>query len=85
MLIFFLEKNQNEKKKAVDKFVDDIYGDGRSKILHGNDCDRLKNFQDERERARVVTREVLLTAALDLSLYKGPEHEKAFQTISAGL
>lgn len=70
-----------EKGTTLNAFIKQIYDDGRSQILHGTYCDRLKSFEKERAHAFTVASTVLMNAAICLSDYKGTDEDKAFRTM----
>lgn len=62
----------------------DIYGAGRSQILHGNNVDRLKPFARERQQATKLARHVLIESAVRLQYYQGDDDDnEAFRAIPA--
>lgn len=64
---------------TLKKLVQEIYDDGRSKILHGTHYDRLVPFDIERNRAAFLARISLVESALRLTQYSGKDDDKAFR------
>lgn len=90
MLTNLLEISEGHKvitspaSKTLKKVVDEIYGEGRSQILHGTRFDRLEYFGQIRSNAFYLTANALAEAAIRLFEYSGPDLEKAFYTMPKG-
>lgn len=69
------------KGTTLKVLIKQIYDDGRSKILHGIDNDRLKSLETERAHAFSVASDALISAAICLSDYKGADEDNAFKTM----
>lgn len=63
---------------SLSQIVQSIYGDGRSRLLHGTQIDRKVAFDDERGQARVLAEFALLNLLRRLAVYEGPDDESAF-------
>jgi hypothetical protein len=55
-----------------------IYERGRSEILHGNKYDRMQSHEDLKSLASYFARYTLLSAALALANYRGPDVHDGF-------
>ncbi len=75
---FIVIKSKGTTLKVL---IKQIYDDGRSKILHGIDNDRLKSLETVRANAFTVARDALINAAICLSDYKGTDEDIAFRTM----
>ena len=69
--------------QTLKKLVENIYNDGRSKIVHGNHHDRLESFANERRLAASFARWALIESAIRLQNHTGEDGDKTFQTIPA--
>lgn len=68
--------------RPLKKLVEDIYGSGRSRIVHGNSHDRLESFSINRQNAAHFARLALIEGAIRLQKYTGTDdNAKTFQTI----
>ncbi|WP_019868079.1 HEPN domain-containing protein [Methylovulum miyakonense] len=72
---------KGKNPKTLKKFVENIYGDGRSKILHGTHYERLKSFSEQRDKAAYFARIALIECAIRLKKYTGDDTDNAFRTI----
>lgn len=68
-------------KTELKKFVETMYGDGRSQILHGTHYERLKSFSEQRDQAAHFARLALIECAIRLKKYTGVDTDMAFRTI----
>lgn len=58
--------------------VQNIYGDGRSQLLHGNQVDRRVPFDAERGQAQALGAFALVSLLERLATHQGPDSESAF-------
>ncbi|MCM1129844.1 MAG: hypothetical protein NC211_07740 [Alistipes senegalensis] len=66
-------------KLNLTNFIDDIYTEGRSKIVHGNHYDRLESFETTRKYAGILSNIALSESAIRLQNYSGADDNRAFQ------
>jgi len=69
------------REYSLNEVVKEIYDNGRSKILHGNQIDRMKSHCMIRELAEIITRNVLIHAVELIDAYKGKDKDNAFKNI----
>lgn len=72
---------EGRRPRTLGQLVRDIYDNGRSKILHGTQYDRLESFSTERQNAAHLARIALIESAVRLKNYSGIDEDKAFRTI----
>jgi hypothetical protein len=65
--------------KTFKKLVENIYDDGRSKILHGTYSNRLESYSDLRAHATHIARMALIESAARLKSYQGDDENTAFR------
>ncbi len=65
--------------KNLKKLIENIYDDGRSKILHGTYSDRLESYADLRAHAAYIARIALIESAARLKCYQGDNVNTAFR------
>jgi hypothetical protein len=65
--------------KTFKKLIENIYDDGRSKILHGTYSDRLESYSDLRAHAAHIARMALIESAARLKNYQGNNTDTAFR------
>lgn len=67
-----------DQKSTLREVIDDVYSNGRSRILHGNHHDRLKSFEALRNIAWQVSRIALIESVIRLGVYSGCDEDIAF-------
>lgn len=72
---------ESPQKITLRNHIKAIYNDRRSKILHGNHCNPLASLEQERSRAALVARSVLIHSLNRLMVYEGPDDRKAFRKL----
>ncbi len=88
-MVAFLSKSEKDKifmtkpSRTLEELIKDIYGAGRSKILHGTHFDRLKSFEEMRKITARLARDVLIESATRLYSFTGEDEDKAFKTMPA--
>lgn len=69
---------EHPEKTALREFISDLYNKGRSQIVHGNHIDKLIPFEEQRKKASLICREILMASAKNLIKYNGNESHDAF-------
>ncbi|WP_045124848.1 hypothetical protein [Acinetobacter nosocomialis] len=69
------------KNIELDDFVQKIYNQGRSRILHGTIEDMLESYDLDKRRLISCGRIVLLESLVRLVNYEGPDNGNAFQNM----
>lgn len=69
--------------ESLTQIVQNIYGGGRSQLLHGNQVDRRVAFDAERAQAQALGHLALVSLLDRLASYPGPDDESAFITMPA--
>jgi hypothetical protein len=78
--VFFVKAE--EVKYTLERAVEIIYNDSRSRFVHGGLLDRLEPYEIERTMAFNLGRQALIKAVIKLKNYSGPgDDAKAFRTM----